>query len=437
MKTGWNTLRVKVTALLVGAILLVVSLASPISFFLATLNHAPPFESREAEQLTILIRLVERLPRSEDLLPYLRSTEPQGRIVEMPSQRLTAALARAGFSNRVSVIDTGEDHSEIVSIQLSSGGYLVIPHGRPPSPPNLILELIAWVAMIALGTTAAVTFAVGRLTRPLTLIEQALDSVSGTGDLPHLEERGTTEVRAAARTINRLSDQLRAALETRMRIVAAAAHDLRTPMTRMRLRAEFIEDEEDRGKWLHDIEEVDRIADSAIRLVREEVRPDMKVDLALDQLAREVVDDLVSMSLPAQMGRVAPVRVQGHALALKRAVRNLAINAATHGLEATLAVYLETNAAVLEITDRGPGIPETLLPRVFEPFFRIDPARQPSGPAAGAGLGLAIAKEIVERQGGRLSISNGPNGGLVQTLRLPLADPSPKRLSAPEWPGSH
>lgn len=427
MRTGWNTLRVKVTALLVGAILLVVGLASPISFLLAGLGHMPPFEAREAAQLVILIRLAERLPQSAELQPYLRTAAPAGRLLEPPTRHLSDALARAGLTHPVAVIDAGEDHVEFVSIRLQDGRYLVLPHNRPPPPPNRLWEFLAWVTLVVLGTTAAATYAVGRLTQPLSLIEQALDSVSGTGDLPHLDERGTTEVRAAARTINRLADQLRAALETRMRIVAAAAHDLRTPMTRMRLRAEFIEDDEERGKWLHDIEEVDRIADSAIRLVREEVRPDMKADVALDALAREVVDDLVSMSLPAETGRLVPVRVQGHPLALKRAVRNLAINAATHGLAARLSVYLETNWAVLEITDQGPGIPETVLPRVFEPFFRIDPARQPSGPAAGAGLGLAIAKEIVERQGGSLTIRNATPRGLVQILRLPLPD-APARV---------
>lgn len=422
MKTAWNTLRVKVTALLVGAILLVVGLATAISFYVVVPISFRPMFDRESPQLAMMIRLAQASPDLPELKPYLSPVLPAGIVLDMPSRGLTDSLARSGINRQVVVVEGSEGRQPRAAVELAPGRWLVIPTGMPPPPPGRYLELSFWMCLIALGTTAVTTLAIRRLTRPLTMIEEALDSVSGTYELPHLEERGTTEVRAAARTINRLSDQLRTALESRMRIVAAAAHDLRTPMTRMRLRAEFIEDEEERGKWLHDLEEVDRIADSAIRLVREEVRPDLKVDLALDRLAREVVDDLGSMSLPAGIGRIEPVRIQGHPLALKRAVRNLSINAATHGKKARLSVFIEGGAAVLEVKDEGPGIPEHLLPRVFEPFFRIDPARQPSGPAAGAGLGMAIAKEIVERQGGSLSIFNGTAGGLVQVIRLPLAD---------------
>ena len=422
MKTAWNTLRVKAIALLVGAILLVVTLASVITFFLGGVGRIQRMEDREAAQIAPLVRLAQRLPPTADLDPLVKAAPPPGQVMDMPSEGMSRSLAKAGLPNPVTVIASDDDHPPLAAVRLADGRYLVTPLGMPPPPPSRFREMFAWLALIAIGTTAATAFAISRLTRPLTLIEEALDSVSGTGDLPHLEERGTTEVRAAARTINRLSDQLRAALESRMRIVAAAAHDLRTPMTRMRLRAEFIEDDEDREKWLHDLEEVDRIADSAIRLVREEVRPDMKVEMSLDRLAREVVQDLVSMSLPAELGRVEPVPVLGHELALKRAVRNLAINAATHGRKARLSVFVEGGTAVLEVKDEGPGIPEHLLPRVFEPFFRIDPARQPSGPASGAGLGMAIAKEIVERQGGSLSIFNATTQGLVQIIRLPLPD---------------
>lgn len=422
MKTAWNTLRVKAIALLVGAILLVVALASVITFFLGGAGHIQRMEDREAAQIAPLVRLAQRLPPTADLDPLVRAAPPPGQVMDMPSEGMSRSLARAGLSNPVKVISLDDGRPPVAAVRLADGRYLVMPLSMPPPPPGRFEEMLAWLALIAAGTTAATAFAISRLTRPLSLIEEALDSVSGTGDLPHLEETGTTEVRAAARTINRLSDQLRAALETRMRIVAAAAHDLRTPMTRMRLRAEFIEDDEEREKWLHDLEEVDRIADSAIRLVREEVRPDMKVEMSLDRLAREVVQDLVSMSLPAEVGRMEPVPVLGHELALKRAVRNLAINAATHGRKARLSVFVEGGTAVLEVKDEGPGIPEHLLPRVFEPFFRIDPARQPSGPASGAGLGMAIAKEIVERQGGSLSIFNATTRGLVQIIRLPLLD---------------
>jgi signal transduction histidine kinase len=190
-------------------------------------------------------------------------------------------------------------------------------------------------------------------------------------------------------------------------------------MTRMRLRAEFLEDEEERGLWLKDLEELDRIADSAIRLVREEVEVNQREDVRLDELLRSVADELSAQRHSVTLGALAPVHVAVSPLALTRALRNLLINAAMHGGGGTISVRDESDFAIITIADQGPGIPEPLLERVFEPFFRVDPARRQSVP--GAGLGLAIAKEIVERSGGRISVRNAPTGGLVQEIWLPLA----------------
>ena len=130
--------------------------------------------------------------------------------------------------------------------------------------------LLRWLALITFGATAIAVFVANRMVKPLVLLESAVELVGPDGILPHLPERGPAEVRATAKALNSLSSRLRAAIESRMRLVAAAGHDLRTPITRLRLRAEFIEDEEERARWLNDLDELERIADSAILLVREE-----------------------------------------------------------------------------------------------------------------------------------------------------------------------
>ena len=191
----------------------------------------------------------------------------------------------------------------------------------------------------------------------------------------------------------------------------------------MRLRAEFIPDGEDRTQWLSDLAELDRIADSAIRLVREEVEGGALETVRLDRLAADVVTELKEIGLAVAISSVAPACVAGRPLSLKRAVRNLVVNAATHGASlgggARLAVSADAKRVVLVIEDDGPGIPEALMGQVFEPFFRVDPARQVKIP--GAGLGLAIANEIISRHGGRLTLSNRPGGGLLQKVELPAA----------------
>jgi signal transduction histidine kinase len=248
--------------------------------------------------------------------------------------------------------------------------------------------------------------------------------VGAAGDLPLLPETGPAEIRATARAINRLSARLRQAVESRMRLVAAAGHDLRTPMTRMRLRAEFLNDP-DREKWLADLDELDHIAESAINLVREETAAEDDDPVCLDKLLREVVDELCELGMDLRLGAVESANIVIRPLALKRALRNLLVNAATHGKGATIELRSSKTAARIEIADRGSGIPDDLLERATEPFFRVDPARSSGG---GAGLGLAIAREIIRRNSGQLVLANAPSGGLLQTITFPICAPAARAL---------
>lgn len=251
------------------------------------------------------------------------------------------------------------------------------------------------------------------------MLNAAVGAVGADGILPLLPESGSAEVRATAQALNRLSTRLQSATESRMRLIAGAGHDLRTPMTRMRLRAEFIP-EQDRPGWLRDLEELERIADSAIRLVREEVVASAQEPLRLDSLAGELVEELRELGLAIEYAGSEPVCVAAAPMALKRALRNLLVNAATHGHGAVLRIGHDRRAATAVIEDSGPGIPNHLLTQIFEPFFRVDPARRQSVP--GAGLGLAISKEIVQRYGGSITIENRLEGGLRQTLRVPCTE---------------
>jgi signal transduction histidine kinase len=237
--------------------------------------------------------------------------------------------------------------------------------------------------------------------------------------MPELPERGPAEVRATAKALNSLSARLKRSMESRMRLVAAAGHDMRTPITRMRLRAEFVPEEEERGKWLNDLDELERIGDSAIMLVREETGAAAPERIRLDELVGDICTDLKEQSLDVTGVNLRPVTIRASRFKLNRALRNLIINAATHGVRARVSVSGNGTVARIVIEDDGPGIPEDLIHQVFEPFFRADRARRQDIP--GAGLGMTIAYEIVSRAGGRIEIANRPKGGLVQTVELPEA----------------
>jgi signal transduction histidine kinase len=421
-----NTLRAKLTALLVAAILLVVLLATGLTFLLVSPPRFEAAEDATANQLALIVDLIANRPEatavaSGDFIG-VKAAAAGGRVAEGPTRGLNAALKRKGRSEQVIVSDPPGARWPVISARLGDGRWLLMPMSMAPPPDNRGWALAGWMLIFALGTTVVMVVAVRRLTEPLALLERTVAAIGPDGELAPLPEQGPKEVRAAARAVNLLSSRLKTAMESRIRLVAAAGHDLRTPMTRMRLRAEFLDDHE-RDTWIADLDELDRIADSAIRLVREEVEDSSRTPIRLDQLVRDVTDEIGEIGMKAALASHSPVTVLCRPLSLKRAIRNLVINAATHGREATVRVATEGDRAVVVIVDRGPGIPEELLARVFEPFFRVEAAR--GAPIPGAGLGLAIAHEIVSRNGGSLSLRNRAEGGLEQWVTFPIAADRP------------
>jgi len=407
-----NSLRRRLILLLVASIVGVVGLATVA--VLSVRGGGPPPELTMpwvAQQMELVVRLLPG-PISGVLQVQL-SDQPAGGKVDRPeTAMLNDILRRRGLDVLAVVRDKGDDPGQLASVQLPDKRWAIIevPHVKPPRREWLILA--GWISLIVAGATAVSVYFTAVLIRPLEMLEAAVSKIGSDGVLAAVPEVGSAEVKATAHALNQLSSRLRTAMESRMRLVAAAGHDLRTPMTRMRLRAEFLEEERD--KWLHDLDELDRIADSAIRLVREEVDQDAVEPVDLEGLVRDLETEMTSLGHAVSMEHLDKVSVRAGALGLRRALRNLIVNAATHGRGCSLSLAATNGQAVLTIADRGPGIPEELLNKAFEPFFRVDPGRRQSVP--GAGLGLAIAKEIIERYGGTIALENRPGGGLSQKV---------------------
>ena len=423
-----NTLRAKITALVVAAVLIVIGLA--VGLFFVMVPMGPPSFARLVEidsyHLSVILksgsdssyRAVAETPFTGATGKYGIKSEPAGgEVAEALTRHLRSALKQRNMSPTVVVTRTAENYWPVASVALPDGGWLVIPMSLPSTPEEVLPFLIGGIVLIVAGTAVVAMAVVYRLMRPFALIEKSLANIDPNGELPLLAENGPSDIRATARAINLLSLRLKSAIESRMRLVAAAGHDFRTPMTRMRLRAEFLDDA-DRETWLADIDELDHIADSAIRLVKEEIEDGKGEAVHLDRLVNDVVAELRELRLDVHAMETEPVRVMVKPLSLKRAIRNLLINAATYGGGATVSIHRKCESAFIEITDNGPGIPEELLVRAFEPFFRVDAARSST---AGAGLGLAIAKEIIHRNRGTLILANAVSGGLIQTIEVPAA----------------
>ena len=404
---------------MVVAIVSVVGLLTVVLFYLL----GPPQRDHSlgpvAQQIETLVRVVDEGSRAVAIVPR----PAPGRVHGKTDRRLREALAARGLDLAVTVTRDGWRAPLVVSIPVEGRGWLLMPITDMPPQGAPWRGLLRWLILITFGATAIAVFVANRMVRPLALLESAVESVGPDGALPTLPERGPAEVRATAKALNSLSSRLKRAMESRMRLVAAAGHDLRTPITRMRLRAEFVEDDEERARWLTDLDELERIADSAILLVREESGKAPPELIQLDELVGSIGAELRDQNLDVTETTVEPVKVRASRLTLNRALRNLIINAATHGVRASVEVGGWNGTARIVIEDEGPGIPPDLLGQVFEPFFRADPARRQD--IRGAGLGLTIAREIIQRAGGTISIANGAGGGLRQIVELPQAADRP------------
>jgi signal transduction histidine kinase len=237
---------------------------------------------------------------------------------------------------------------------------------------------------------------------------------------PQVDERaGTVEVRETAHVFNEMSRQLAEQVHSRALLVAAISHDLRTPLTRIRMRLENDEADPLTARSIADIHEMDDLIESALEVFRgtsPHEEPAETTDVYA--LVQAIIDDLADLGQPVGVrGGPAPARVQS--AGLRRVVSNLVNNALRYGKRADVRVHAEADAVHIVIEDEGPGIPEAQLDAVMQPFYRLETSR--SRLTGGSGLGLYIARDLVARQGGTLTLANRPEGGLRATIALPTA----------------
>jgi len=286
------------------------------------------------------------------------------------------------------------------------------PMPDPPLPWQLFIQL--GVLTLVLGV---VLFLVTRgITRPLSKLALAADAVGQSVRHPALVEEGVREIRDATRAFNTMQDRLLRYLDSRTNVLAAMSHDLRTPLTRLRLRVEAVSEERLRTRFAADLDEMEALVHGALALFKgledDERFERIDVNELLDSLCAEYAE----LGSPVVLEGKALQSMQGKPRALRRCLRNLVDNALKFGQRATISVE-DGDALVIRVADAGPGIPEDLLERVFEPFYRLEVSRNRD--TGGTGLGLSIARDVVQMHGGTLTLRNRPGGGLIAELRLP------------------
>lgn len=303
-------------------------------------------------------------------------------------------------------------------VPFHDGSWLIIEDSSPGYPPMPAFPLTGIIA-IELFFVGISLIAFFLCVQPLRRLARAADSfgrdIPGT---PPVEESGPTEVREAAQAFNRMQKSIREFLEERERTLAAISHDLRTPLTRMRLRVEQL-DEAQRAPLQKDIGELQQLMDTTIDLAHSNTEAEAQVDVA--SLLESLVEDRQDMGLDIRLEKqledmdvllsIAPLKARPQSL--KRCLANLMDNGLRYGKHVVVGVKDAPDMLTVTIADSGPGIPEADLEKVFEPFFRIEPSRSRS--TGGTGLGLSIARSMARLHGGDVKLSNREEGGLLAT----------------------
>lgn len=302
------------------------------------------------------------------------------------------------------------------SLRLEDGRWATV---EPPrgllSPWQMRLLLALGISMLLLAPL--VWWMARRLTRPIRVFAEAAERLGADPDAPPLKPSGPSEVRTAIHAFNDMQASLRDHIRQRTQTVAAIAHDLRTPLTRLRFRAEQAP-EPVRDRMASDIEEMDALIAQAMAFVRGETTAEAREALDLEALASDCARGFAETGAAVAFEGGAALPVTGDPAALRRALGNLIGNAVKYGGGARVRAFAETGSAVVEIEDQGPGLPEAELEAVFEPFHRGERSRNRE--TGGAGLGLTVARQAARAAGGDVTLRNRPEGGLTARLAMPL-----------------
>ncbi|WP_075768848.1 HAMP domain-containing histidine kinase [Aerophototrophica crusticola] len=369
-----------------------------------------------------------------------------GLLASLKQQELTVRTA-AGHSV---VLDVYERQKKVEGKPEMSPAVSVPPFGvplPPPPEPNIIevsrqLKDGTWMKfhapvtatdalkepgfMASLAGSAAVAillsaWVLGFTTRPLRRFAAAANRLGVDMSAPSLDESGPREVRLAASAFNTMQRRLKAFVEDRTRMLAAVSHDLRTPLTRLRLRAEFIDDDAVREKMLEDLAEMEAMIGSTLAFARDQANEEPMQAIDLNAMLGKVAEDMRDAGRPVGLTPAPqPLPVMGRRMGLRRAFCNLLDNAVKYGGTAELGLSRGAETVTVTIDDHGPGIPEAEFDNVFRPFYRLEASR--SRDTGGTGLGLSVANDIIRGHGGEIRLSNRPGGGLRVTVTLPVGE---------------
>jgi signal transduction histidine kinase len=348
---------------------------------------------------------------------------PANIVIAQPGPRIVALAA----SPRPGAMPPADRETPLlmgafkVGVRQPDGRWLVVQpqsaFGIDPWQQRLLLVL----ALAAVGVSPLAWWFARRLAAPIAKLAAGAERLGRDPSAPPLDIRGSAEVTAAVHAFNEMQERLRQYVDDRTGMIGAIAHDLRTPLTRLRFRIEAAP-EEVRAKLAADIDQMEAMVAATLAFVRDASSPRERVKLEIASLVETIMDEAAETGADAAAEASDRVVVDGDPVALRRLITNLVDNALKFGSAARGRVFTENGMAVVEIADNGPGIAADQVERAFEPFHRLEGSR--SRDTGGIGLGLAVVRAIARGHGGDVSLNPRFGGGLNAVVRLPLALPT-------------
>jgi len=344
-----------------------------------------------------------------------------GRILLLSTQRISPFIRLWPGDRRTTrpFLRPAPDNPENLRVLLpiSEKKWIAVDAGTAKPLQVDLGDTLVWFLTAGGLVSLLAGFAIVRLTSPLERFAKAAQRLARDVDAPPLPEKGPSEVRTAARAFNEMQNAVKRFVRDRTTMLAAISHDLRTPLTRLRLRGEFM-DESQQEKYFRDLDEMEAMIKATMAFARDEASAEPATNLDLSGLLTELGGLMIEAGKPVLVTPAQdPVPVIARPMALKRVFQNLMENAVTYGRNARVALSQTKKDVMVTVDDDGPGIPEDQLEQVFAPFYRTEGSRNRS--TGGVGLGLATVRSTVRAHGGDVTLENRPGGGLRATVRLP------------------
>jgi len=425
-------------ALVLGVMLIGVQLIT-LPFFLRQQSTAAAeiFQGSTVDRIAAIIELFEPLAAAErrELLPAVSSpflsldmfyglTVSESAAVDEPqlAASLSTRLQREVIIKQVdeepggfpAVLSTRQRIA--IWVPLVDDSWLRFSTRSALPSMGWVVHMSAQLLLVCLALLLFALVAARQITRPIRTFVAATERLGTDVNAPPIPERGSRELRRVTRVFNTMQDRLQRYVDDRTRMLAAISHDLRTSLTRLRLRTQFIQDPVQQRKAEQDLEQMDAMLASTLAFARDDAATEEPVSVDLAKLLHTLCDDLIDLGATVDYQGPETHTLFCRPLALQRAITNVLNNAISYGGSAHVSLSLDEGACHIRVADQGPGIPQEQLETVFEPFVRLDPARNRS--TGGTGLGLSIARSVLRSHGGDISIANRETGGLLVDLRL-------------------